>query len=80
MTGMGLLGGVLESIIVLLTMYLELPIPVIYIGSFFNGLGGFFTGLTLAVMAYIADTTEKDKRALRLGNFISDIYCDFLVC
>eukprot|EP00794_Sanderia_malayensis_P005304 gene5304-5973_t len=63
----GLLGAVLEAIFTLLTMYLHLPIFVLYVGAFLNGIGGYFTGLTLAVMSFIADTTEKDKRALRLG-------------
>ena len=64
---LGTLGTLLETMVVLLTMMLDLPISVVYIGSFLNGMGGYFTGLILAVMAYIADTTSADKRALRLG-------------
>ncbi len=63
----GLLGGVLETIFVLLTMYLDLSLYLLYIGGFLNGMCGFFTGLTLAVMSYIADCTEKEKRVFRLG-------------
>ena len=67
---LGISGGVVELALNFITMYLKLPLWVLYIGAFVNGLGGYFTGLTLAVMAYVADTTEKDKRALRLGEFI----------
>ena len=69
---LGTLGSLLEALVVLLTMMFDLPILVVYIGSFLNGMGGYFTGLTVAVMAYIADTTSADKRALRLG--ISPIF------
>ena len=61
------LGAVFEATLVSLTMYLKLPLFVILIGAFFNGLGGYFPALTLAVIAYIADTTHQDKRALRFG-------------
>ncbi|XP_065071359.1 lysosomal proton-coupled steroid conjugate and bile acid symporter SLC46A3-like [Rhopilema esculentum] len=56
-----------ETIFVLLTIMFDLPILVVYIGSFLNGMGGYYTSLTFAVMAYIADSTPADKRALRLG-------------
>ena len=64
---LGTLGSFIETIVVLLTITFDLPILVVYIGSFLNGMGGYYTGLTFAVMAYIADTTPPEKRALRLG-------------
>ncbi|XP_065071361.1 proton-coupled folate transporter-like [Rhopilema esculentum] len=64
---LGTLGSLLEALVVLSTMIFDLPILVVYIGSFLNGMGGYFTGLIVAVMAYIADTTQPEKRALRLG-------------
>lgn len=63
----GMIGGFIDSICVFLTMVLNLPLWFVLVGSFFDGLGGYFTGLILAVMAYVADTASKEDRALRLG-------------
>ena len=60
-------GSLFESIIVLLTMYLKWPIYVLFIGAAVNGFCGFFTTIVLAVMSYIADTTDEAERGLRLG-------------
>ena len=69
----------IETGIMLLVMYLRLPIYVIFIGVILNSLGGSFTGLSLATLAYIADITEKEKLAGRLGMFLlADRLLDFL--
>ena len=57
----------METSIILLTMHLKLPVWVLFIGAIFNGIGGYFTGLSMAVMSYIADITDVEKRAIRLG-------------
>ena len=64
---LGMLGALLEAAFVFFTMLFDLPLTVVLVGNFFNGIGGYYTGLMLAVMAYVADTTAKKDRALRLG-------------
>ena len=53
--------------VMLMVMYFEWPLYVMFIGSALAGLSGFLPTLSLAVMAYIADTTEKNEVAFRLG-------------
>ena len=60
-------GALLDTICVFFTILLDLPLSFMLFGSFLNGIGGYITGLLLAVMAYIADTTGEEDRALRLG-------------
>ena len=62
-----IVGSLFESVIVLLIMYLKWPIYVLFIGSAVNGFCGYFTTIVLAVMSYIADTTDESERGLRLG-------------
>ncbi|XP_065652323.1 proton-coupled folate transporter isoform X3 [Hydra vulgaris] len=61
------LGGLLDCTCILITMFTRAPLFVLFIGSFINGLGGFFTTMILAVFSYIADITDEDNRAMRLG-------------
>ena len=65
-----ILGSLFESIIALLVMYLKWPMYVLFIGSAVNGFCGFFTTIVLAVMSYIADTTDESERGLRLGKIV----------
>ena len=67
---LGMFGSLLDTICVFLTILLELPLSFVLVGNFFNGIGGYITGLLLAVMAYVADTTGENDRALRLGMLI----------
>ena len=62
-----IIGGIFETIVVLITMYGNLPLYTLFFGSFVNGFCGFFTTMILAIFSYIADITEESKRALRLG-------------
>eukprot|EP00794_Sanderia_malayensis_P012162 gene12162-13417_t len=62
-----IIGGVADTVCILITMYASLPVYVLFIGSFINGFCGFFTTMILAVFSYMADVTEESKRALRLG-------------
>ena len=61
------LAAFIDSVIVLLVMTLKLPIPLIFIGAFFNGLGGAFTGLAMVSFAYLADVYDKEKLPVRMG-------------
>ncbi|XP_057308878.1 proton-coupled folate transporter-like [Hydractinia symbiolongicarpus] len=61
------IGGLLESTCIIVTIFTRAPLYVLCVGSFMNGLCGFFTTMILAVFSYIADITEEKERALRLG-------------
>lgn len=61
------IGSTIEAFIVLLTMYFEWPIYVLFVGAAISGTCGFFTTMVLAVMAYIADTTDESDRSFRLA-------------
>jgi len=61
------IGSAIDSLIVLLVMYFEWPIYVLFVGSAINGMCGFFTTMALAVMSYIADTTDESDRGFRLA-------------
>ena len=60
-------GSAAEALIVVLTMYFKWPIYVLFVAGAINGMCGFFTTMVLAVMSYIADTTDESQRAFRLG-------------
>ena len=60
-------GATLEATLVLLIMYFKWPLWVMFIGGAINGLSGFLTTMTLAVISFIADTTDKEARSFRLG-------------
>ncbi|KAL9982404.1 hypothetical protein ACROYT_G004441 [Oculina patagonica] len=61
------IGSTLEALIVLGTMYFHWPLYLLFVGSAINGICGFFTTMVLAVMAYIADTTDESDRSFRLA-------------
>ena len=61
------IGTLLQTIVVLMVMYFEWPLYVLFVGSAISGFSGFLTTLMLASMSYIADTTEKTGRAFRIG-------------
>ena len=63
------IGAFLEATVILMVMYLKLPLYVMFVGSAISGCSGFLTTLMLAVMSYIADTTEKTGVAFRIGTF-----------
>ena len=61
------IGTLLQTIVVIMVMYFEWPLYVLFVGSAISGFSGFLTTLMLASMSYIADTTEKTGRAFRIG-------------
>ncbi|XP_078357701.1 proton-coupled folate transporter-like [Oculina patagonica] len=61
------IGALFHAVVVLLVMYFEWPLYVMFVGSAISGFSGFLTTAMLATMSYIADTTEKEGIALRLS-------------
>ena len=78
------IGALLNTVVVLMVMYFEWPLYMLFVGSAISGVSGFLTTVMLATMSYIADTTEKSGIAIRLGkenkpNLISGSFLYFLV-
>ena len=73
------IGSTLEALVVILTMYFEWPIYVLFVGSAISGMCGFFTTMVLAVMSYIADTTDESDRSFRLGKCLKRPW-NYLFC
>lgn len=61
------IGSSLASLTFLLAIYWNLPIYVFMIASSLAGLGGYYPTMVLAILAYVADTSQPDSRAMRLG-------------
>jgi len=68
-------GSTLEAGLVILVMYMEWPVYVLFIGGAINGFCGYFTTIAMGVMSYIADTTDESERSLRLGIYVN--LCQF---
>jgi PCFT/HCP family folate transporter-like MFS transporter 1/3 len=60
------IGSALEALIVLCTIHFEWPIYVLFVGSAISGTCGSYTTMVLAVMAYIADTSDESNRSFHL--------------
>lgn len=65
--GLPIFGSAIESGIILLVIYFNLPIHVLLIAGFINGVCGFFPTMVLSVFSYMADITEESQRAFRLA-------------
>ncbi|XP_078357699.1 proton-coupled folate transporter-like isoform X1 [Oculina patagonica] len=61
------IGAMLHTVVVLMIMYFEWPLYVLFVGSAISGFSGFLSTFTLAAMSYIADTTEKTGVAFRIA-------------
>ena len=61
------IGALLNTAVVLMVMYFEWPLYMLFVGSAISGVSGFLTTVMLAIMSYIADTTETSGMAIRLG-------------
>lgn len=70
------IGTLLQTIVVLMIMYFEWPLYVLFVGSAISGFSGFLTTLMLASMSYIADTTETTGVAFRIGKVVDIYYGD----
>ena len=60
-------GAAVDMSLTLVVIYFDLPLYMLFAGSFFNGMTGYFPAVIIATMAYISDTTEKSMRATKLG-------------
>ena len=65
--GLPIFGSAIQSSIILLVIYLNLPIQMLLLAGFIDGLCGFFPTMILSVFSYIADITDESQRAFRLG-------------
>lgn len=74
------IGALLHTVVVLMIMYFEWPLYVLFVGSAISGFSGFLPTLSLAAMSYIADTTEKTGVALRIGRevYIGAAFADYM--
>ncbi|XP_031550092.1 solute carrier family 46 member 3-like [Actinia tenebrosa] len=57
----------LDAAVVLITMYMKWPVYVFMIASGIGGLGGYYPTMVAALLAYAADTTSPESRAIKLG-------------
>ena len=65
--GLPIFGSAVESAIILWVISFNLPIHMILLAGFINGICGFFPTMVLSVFSYIADITDQSQRAFRLG-------------
>ena len=65
--GLPIFGSAIESAIILWVIYFNLPIQMLLLAGFINGMCGFFPTMVLSMFSYIADITEESQRAFRLG-------------
>lgn len=61
------LGSALEAITILLIMYFDWPVFVLFVGSAINGFSGFFTIMNMAAFAYVSDITTEEGLAIHIG-------------
>ena len=65
--GLPIFGSAVESAIILWVISFNLPIHMLLLAGFINGICGFFPTMVLSVFSYIADITDQSQRAFRLG-------------
>ena len=62
-----IIGYFIYAAIFLFVIYFNLPLWVVVVGSFIHGVLGNYGLLVAGALAYIADVTTKEKRALRIA-------------
>ncbi|XP_032236519.2 proton-coupled folate transporter isoform X1 [Nematostella vectensis] len=62
-----LVGAILETLVLLLVLYLELPVYVLIVGGLVNGLTGNEATMMMATTCYVTDTTDDKQKAFRLS-------------
>ncbi|XP_067046422.1 proton-coupled folate transporter-like [Acropora muricata] len=65
--GLPIFGSAVESAIILWVISFNLPIHMLLLAGFINGICGFFPTMVLSLFSYIADITDQSQRAFRLG-------------
>ena len=82
------IGALIRCINLLAVIYFDLPLYVMVIGAFFEGLSGGFYMILSAGFSYIADITSPEMRSLRItvldccftsGTVVSQIACGYLI-
>lgn len=63
-------GSAIEAILILLIMYLEWPVYILFVGEAINGFSGFVTIMTMAAFAYVADINTEKGLAIHIGLYI----------
>ena len=63
-------GSAIESLLIIVIMYLDLPVYILFVGEAISGFSGFATIMTMAAFAYVADTTTDQKLAIHIGELI----------
>lgn len=61
------IGSSVASLVILIAIHWKLHIYVFMIASGIAGLSGYYPTVTLAILAYVADTSKPQSRALKLG-------------
>ena len=63
------IGSAIEAILILIIMYLEWPVYILFVGEAINGFSGFATIMTMAAFAYVADITTEQRLAIHIGEY-----------
>ena len=75
------IGSAVEAILILVIMYLEWPVYMLFVGEAINGFSGFATIMTMAAFSYVSDITTEQKLALHIGQYVypmSILLCSIL--
>jgi len=61
------IGSAIEAILILIIMYLDWPVYILFVGEAINGFSGFATIMTMAAFSYVSDITTEQKLAIHIG-------------
>lgn len=67
------IGSAIEAILILIIMYLEWPVYILFVGEAINGFSGFATIMTMAAFSYVADITTEQRLAIHIGQYIPSV-------
>ena len=67
------IGSAIEAILILIIMYLEWPVYILFVGEAINGFSGFATIMTMAAFSYVADITTEQRLAIHIGQYITSV-------
>lgn len=60
-------GSAIESLLIIIIMYLDLPVYILFVGEAINGFSGFATIMTMAAFSYVADVTTEQRLAIHIA-------------
>jgi len=61
------IGSAIEAILILIIMYLDWPVYILFVGEAINGFSGFATIMTMAAFSYVSDITTEQKLAIHIA-------------